>query len=85
MLKAQGLPFQVKSILGPGGHENGLPVDIFCHSGLNVSVVLTRGNRQHAADSFSLGNCIIQSGVSVSLRVSTHSSDPDVLQVFHLW
>ncbi|CAE7261039.1 unnamed protein product [Symbiodinium pilosum] len=29
----------------PFGHENGLPVDIFCHPSLNVSVVLTRENR----------------------------------------
>ncbi|CAE6970882.1 unnamed protein product [Symbiodinium natans] len=29
----------------PFSHENGLPVDIFCHPSLNVSVVLTRENR----------------------------------------
>ncbi|CAE7491896.1 psmg3 [Symbiodinium sp. CCMP2456] len=29
----------------PFSHENGLPVDIFCHPSLNVSVVLTKENR----------------------------------------
>ena len=33
-----------KSSNGPG-EENGLPVDIFCHPCLNVSVVLTKENR----------------------------------------
>jgi len=29
----------------PFSHDNGMPVDIFCHPSLNVSVILTRENR----------------------------------------